>query len=161
MLLGREDEIQHLDALLGGARTRTSGVLVLQGEPGIGKTTLLDYAAGRAASIRILRATELALGFHGAGADADSHGIVNLGIESYGSGWSSQFYFSRQLVTDPVTGVYELAVADPDANSASPDLTPQQGDMATADTAVVPQVRVTKRTWSSVADLGQAGYPCE
>src|SRR5215470_6182552 len=57
MLLGREDEIEHLEALLGEARTGTSGVLVLQGEPGIGKTTLLDYAAGRAASMRILRAT--------------------------------------------------------------------------------------------------------
>ena len=45
MLLGREVECQALDLLLADARDGQSGVLALVGEPGIGKTALLDYAA--------------------------------------------------------------------------------------------------------------------
>jgi DNA-binding CsgD family transcriptional regulator len=57
MLLGRETEQDQLELLLRQARAGTSGVLVLQGDPGIGKTALLAYAAERAQSMRILRAT--------------------------------------------------------------------------------------------------------
>ena len=56
MLVGRDAERRQLDLLLGQARAGTSGVLVLRGEPGIGKTALLDYAAGSAGSMRVLRA---------------------------------------------------------------------------------------------------------
>src|SRR5690242_9109126 len=56
MLLGREPERLALDRLLADARTGTSGVLALVGEPGIGKTTLLDYAARSADGMRVLRA---------------------------------------------------------------------------------------------------------
>jgi tetratricopeptide (TPR) repeat protein len=52
-LLGRRRECAVLDELLGNARTGTSGVLVLRGEPGIGKTALLDYAASRATGFRV------------------------------------------------------------------------------------------------------------
>jgi DNA-binding NarL/FixJ family response regulator len=57
MLLGRKAEQDQLDLLLRQARAGTSGVLVLTGDPGIGKTALLGYAAERAQSMRILRAT--------------------------------------------------------------------------------------------------------
>lgn len=47
MLYGRETEQARIDALLDAARNGRSGALVLRGEPGIGKTALLDYAAGQ------------------------------------------------------------------------------------------------------------------
>src|SRR5436305_1370484 len=56
MLLGREDERLALDRLLAVARGGRSGVLALVGEPGIGKTALLDYAGERADGMRVLRA---------------------------------------------------------------------------------------------------------
>jgi DNA-binding CsgD family transcriptional regulator len=56
MLLGREEERLALDRLLADARTGHSGVLAFVGEPGIGKTALVDYAAEHAAGMRVLRA---------------------------------------------------------------------------------------------------------
>jgi DNA-binding CsgD family transcriptional regulator len=58
MLLGRDRERQELDAALAGARLNRSAVLVVAGEIGIGKTTLLEHAAERAleAGMRVLRA---------------------------------------------------------------------------------------------------------
>jgi hypothetical protein len=55
MLVGREAEQRTLNSLLDGARDDRSGVLVLRGAPGIGKTALLDYAKGRAADMQVLR----------------------------------------------------------------------------------------------------------
>jgi DNA-binding CsgD family transcriptional regulator len=56
MLLGREPETSRIDDLLEGAREGRSGALVLSGEPGIGKTALLEYAAGRAEGMTVLAA---------------------------------------------------------------------------------------------------------
>src|SRR3954470_7935367 len=56
MLLGRSAECRRIDALLERARGGESGVLVLRGDPGIGKTALLDYAAGAAGDGVVLRA---------------------------------------------------------------------------------------------------------
>jgi AAA ATPase domain len=56
MLLGRGHERQQIDRALAGARSGTSTTLALAGEPGIGKTALLGYAAQRAAGMRLLRA---------------------------------------------------------------------------------------------------------
>ena len=56
MLLGREHETALMDRLLDGARGGQSGALVVLGEPGIGKTALLDYAAGRAEGMTVLAA---------------------------------------------------------------------------------------------------------
>ncbi|MGW0584870.1 AAA family ATPase, partial [Streptomyces sp. NPDC002920] len=47
-LLGRQNERRALDDLLTGVRAGRSGVLVLRGEAGIGKTALLGYLLGRA-----------------------------------------------------------------------------------------------------------------
>ncbi|WP_328411493.1 helix-turn-helix transcriptional regulator [Nocardia sp. NBC_00403] len=47
MLHGREAEQTIIDRLLHGAREGRSGALVIRGEPGIGKTALLDYAAAQ------------------------------------------------------------------------------------------------------------------
>ena len=56
VLVGRGSERSRIDALIEAARTGQSGVLVLRGEPGIGKTALLQYAAERAEGFAILRA---------------------------------------------------------------------------------------------------------
>ena len=53
--MGREAERRVLDALVAGARLGRSGVLLLVGEPGIGKTTLLDYVASRAEEMYVVR----------------------------------------------------------------------------------------------------------
>ena len=52
-LRGRLREFAVLDELLGKAQAGTSGMLVLSGEPGIGKSALLDYVASRAEGIRV------------------------------------------------------------------------------------------------------------
>jgi DNA-binding CsgD family transcriptional regulator len=55
-LLGRARECARLDGLLAGARAGRSGVLVVCGEAGVGKTALLGYTASRAVGMRVLRA---------------------------------------------------------------------------------------------------------
>ena len=57
MLIGRESERRVIEPLIAGARVGQSGVLVLVGEAGIGKTALLDWAASQGAGMAILRAT--------------------------------------------------------------------------------------------------------
>ena len=54
MLLGRDRECAAIDRLLDQARASRSGTLVLYGEPGIGKSALLDYARDRADGLRVL-----------------------------------------------------------------------------------------------------------
>ena len=56
MLLGRARERQEIGHALARARSGTSATLALAGEPGIGKTALLDYAAGQATGMRLLQA---------------------------------------------------------------------------------------------------------
>jgi DNA-binding CsgD family transcriptional regulator len=56
MLVGRDRERQQIGEALARARAGTSATLALAGEPGIGKTALLDYAAEHAAGLQLLRA---------------------------------------------------------------------------------------------------------
>src|SRR3954449_2745740 len=56
-LRGRRDECAVLDRLREGARAGRSGVLVVRGEAGVGKTALLDYAIGSASGMRVVRAS--------------------------------------------------------------------------------------------------------
>ncbi|PLW71047.1 helix-turn-helix transcriptional regulator, partial [Streptomyces sp. DJ] len=54
-LHGRKPEEDAIAELLAGARAGTSSSLVLRGEPGIGKTALLDHAAAAAGGMRLVR----------------------------------------------------------------------------------------------------------
>ena len=55
-LRGRRNECKMVDELLEGLRAGRSGALVARGEPGIGKTALLEYAIDSASNLRVLRA---------------------------------------------------------------------------------------------------------
>src|SRR3954471_5915061 len=55
VLLGRAGERQQLDRLLDNVRAGQSAVLVIRGEPGVGKTALLHYCARQAAGFRVAR----------------------------------------------------------------------------------------------------------
>jgi hypothetical protein len=54
-LLGRQRGRDVLDRLLETAREGHGGVLAVYGEPGVGKTALLDYAIEAGADFRVAR----------------------------------------------------------------------------------------------------------
>jgi DNA-binding NarL/FixJ family response regulator len=54
VLAGREQELARIDALMGDAAEGRSGALLVVGEPGVGKTTLLEVARARAGSFTCL-----------------------------------------------------------------------------------------------------------
>ncbi|WP_460564141.1 AAA family ATPase, partial [Geodermatophilus arenarius] len=54
--MGRAAELARVDRLLDDARAGRPGLLVVEGEAGIGKTALLEAAAARAAGCTVLRA---------------------------------------------------------------------------------------------------------
>ena len=56
ILRGRDEDCAALDRLLDAVRGHESRTLILRGEPGVGKTALLDYAIGSAPDLRVLRA---------------------------------------------------------------------------------------------------------
>jgi DNA-binding CsgD family transcriptional regulator len=55
-LLGRNAELAVLDGVVDGARAGRGCVLVVRGEPGVGKSVLLDYVAEQASGCRLARA---------------------------------------------------------------------------------------------------------
>ena len=54
-LTGRRAECGVLDRLIEAVRAGESQVLVVHGEPGVGKTALLEYAIESAAGLRVVR----------------------------------------------------------------------------------------------------------
>ncbi|MEA2283321.1 MAG: hypothetical protein QOK21_3928, partial [Solirubrobacteraceae bacterium] len=68
-LRGRRRERRTLDELLGAVRAGESRVLVVRGEPGVGKTALLEYVVERASGLGVVRAagvqSEMELAFAG------------------------------------------------------------------------------------------------
>jgi DNA-binding CsgD family transcriptional regulator len=55
-LVGRDEELARIGRLLAGARAGSGRVLALAGEPGVGKSVLLEQAVEWAAGMRVLRA---------------------------------------------------------------------------------------------------------
>src|SRR3954470_23782266 len=68
-LLDRDRERDVLERLVAGVRAGRSGVLVLRGDPGVGKTALLRHLSAAAESCRVARAagveSEMELAFAG------------------------------------------------------------------------------------------------
>src|ERR1700760_4199703 len=68
-LTGRLSERDVLDRFVAGVRAGEGRALVVRGEPGVGKTALLDYLAGRASGCLVARAagvqSEMELAFAG------------------------------------------------------------------------------------------------
>src|SRR6476646_10180354 len=68
-VLGRRNESATLDRLLDVVRAGESRALVIRGEPGVGKTALLEYVVERAAGCRVAQAAgvqaEMELAFAG------------------------------------------------------------------------------------------------
>jgi DNA-binding CsgD family transcriptional regulator len=55
-LTGRHAECDMIDRLVAAVRAGDSRTLVVRGEPGVGKTALLEYLAGQASDCRVVRA---------------------------------------------------------------------------------------------------------
>src|ERR1700694_199977 len=53
---GRRSEIEVLDRLIKAVRAGESRALVVRGEPGVGKSALLEYVVDRASDCRVERA---------------------------------------------------------------------------------------------------------
>src|SRR6202165_4348330 len=68
-LTGRRSECERLDRLIEAVRAGESRALVVRGEPGVGKTALLDYVADHASGCLVARAagvqSEMELAFAG------------------------------------------------------------------------------------------------
>lgn len=56
MLLGRNAETERLRVLFAGARNQSGGALLITGDPGIGKTTLVEAVLQDQPGLRVLRA---------------------------------------------------------------------------------------------------------
>src|SRR2546430_7338005 len=69
MLVDRRSEREVLDGLLEAVRQGESRVLVVRGEPGVGKSALLEYVVEQASGCRVARAagvqSEMELAFAG------------------------------------------------------------------------------------------------
>ncbi len=59
MLIGRTEEVSRLTVLIEAARTGRSAALVVHGDPGIGKTSLLEQVVAGADGFHVLRARPL------------------------------------------------------------------------------------------------------
>jgi len=68
-LIGRHTEMRVLDQMCDAVQSGEGRVLVIRGEPGVGKTALLEYVARRSKDFRVLRASgvqaEMELAFAG------------------------------------------------------------------------------------------------
>jgi transposase len=73
-LVDRHSERGVLDHLINAVREGGSRVLVVRGEPGVGKSALLDYLAGHAPTCRVVRATGVESEIELAGMFDDHHG---------------------------------------------------------------------------------------
>ncbi len=56
MLVGRQDELEAVRRLIASTRLGQGGALLLTGEPGVGKSAIMEAAAADLADVTVLRA---------------------------------------------------------------------------------------------------------
>ena len=99
MLRGRAAELERFEELLAAVRAGRSAAVVVRGEPGIGKTSLLQHAASRADGARIVHAegveAEMELPFAG----LQQHGTVDAGPQVEPRGQSRRGLRQRKVAT--------------------------------------------------------------
>src|SRR5580704_14412941 len=118
-LTGRLSERGVLDLFVAGVQAGEGRALVVRGEPGVGKTALLDYLAGQASGCRLARAvgvqSEMELAFAGlhrlcapmldhASAQALGFAARRLAADPVG------LVFATRVPGEDVTGLPELVV---------------------------------------------------
>jgi len=106
-LIGRDGDVARLDALLDGVRDR-GGALVIRGEPGIGKSALLDRARARASSLGARTLATMGVESESELAFAGLHQL----LEPIGSRIERLPDPQRQAL-DAAFGVADLVEADP------------------------------------------------
>src|SRR6266446_1404030 len=105
MLVDRRTERSALDSLIASARGGLGSALVLRGEPGIGKTALLEYAIESASGFRIARAggveSEMELAF------AALHQLCAPALEWLDRASAQALAFAaRRLLAEPVALIF-------------------------------------------------------
>ncbi len=133
-LTGRRSECDALDRLIDAVGAGESTAVVLHGEPGVGKTALLEYAVKQASEFRVVRAagvqSEMELAFAGlhqllasmldrldglpddeqwldrGSADVLAFVARRLGAESVG------LIFAARAISDDLAGLPELVVGE-------------------------------------------------
>src|SRR5271155_1533631 len=125
-LTARRAERGVLDQLVGAVRAGGSRVLVVRGEPGVGKSALLEYLAGRASGCRVVRAagveSEMELAFaglhqllapvldHAEGLPGPQRGVVEEGRWLAGAWGRARGCAARGLAAEPVGLVFAARV---------------------------------------------------
>src|SRR2546430_10148876 len=95
-LLGRQRERDVLDRVLEAARENRGGVLAVYGEPGVGKTALLEYAVEAAPDFRIAHAVGV-------------EGEMELAFAALQQLWSPTLSLLDRL-PDPQRDAFEVAL---------------------------------------------------
>ena len=54
VLLGRQEPCARIDEMISAARSGRRGVMVVRGEPGVGKSALLNYAVRQTSGFRVI-----------------------------------------------------------------------------------------------------------
>ena len=106
MLQDRHSECGRLDHLLEGLRVGRSGALVLRGEPGIGKSALLEYLTEHASGCRVARAAGVESEMELASAVCDSRSVLSQPSETM----RRPSGLNATLSTAPVWPVSDLAL---------------------------------------------------
>jgi Bacterial regulatory proteins, luxR family len=123
-LLDRRGECGVLDQLIDAVRAGRSRVLVVRGEPGVGKSALLDYLAGHAAGCRVAPPTgvesEMELAFAGL------HQLSNpeIGARLFISPRTAQYHLSNVFTKLGISSRSQLdrvLAARPDPDGPDPD----------------------------------------
>ena len=125
-LMDRRRECGVLDRFVDGVRAGEGRALVMRGEPGVGKTVLLEYLIGRAAGCRVVRAvgvqSEMELAFAGLHQLSAARLLepldTALARETHLEALTAAVFVGQEFMPDGVREAAEAALAAPPAAAA-------------------------------------------